>query len=104
MRIVVKRIEARIREGNYIFRLGGDEFLVVVADYGSDKLLETIANTIIENVMKPIKTTDSILECSISIGISTFPHNGKDIDTLIDLADQAMYKSKSAGKNTYRFA
>lgn len=104
LRIVVKRIEARIREGNYIFRLGGDEFLVVVADYGSDKLLETIANTIIENVMKPIKTTDSILECSISIGISTFPHNGKDIDTLIDLADQAMYKSKSAGKNTYRFA
>jgi diguanylate cyclase (GGDEF)-like protein len=104
LRIVVKRIEARIREGNFVFRIGGDEFLVVVADYGSEQLLETIATTIIENVMKPIKTTDSILECSISIGISTFPHNGKDIDTLIDLADQAMYRSKSAGKNTYRFA
>ncbi|MCM3388358.1 sensor domain-containing diguanylate cyclase [Ureibacillus chungkukjangi] len=98
---VVSRINNCIREEDVISRIGGDEFIVMFEETGKDEI-EQIAKRIIEYVGEPYTINDESACISLSIGISMYPDDGEDKDTLIKAADKAMYSAKNNGKNNYQ--
>ncbi len=84
-------------------RLGGDEFVVLVDEFIDPFELETVAERILAAAAQPFPLAGPEGEVSASIGISVYPADGTDIESLTKSADSAMYRAKRAGKNTYRF-
>ncbi|MBU9722390.1 sensor domain-containing diguanylate cyclase [Bacillus alkalicola] len=98
---VVRRLNESIREEDLVARLGGDEFIIVFEETNKAEI-EDIANRIIENIALPYTLNDKEVKISLSIGISMYPDDGEDKETLIDNADKAMYFAKNKGKNNYK--
>jgi diguanylate cyclase (GGDEF)-like protein len=91
------------REGDIICRYGGEEFLVALPNMTIEKALArakawqtTLGNTSIQHGAFSIQIT-------LSAGISAFPNNGADVDTLLHLADEALYRAKANGRNCVEF-
>lgn len=103
IREVASRLSTAMRETDTIARFGGDEFMILLAEVGAREGIETAAQKIIEAVAKPIRIDNTDARVTTSIGISLYPQDGDDIDTLIRQADMAMYAAKEAGKNKYLF-
>ena len=93
-----------VRESDTVARVGGDEFLIIAGELHASGNAALIAEKIIETVTGPIRIDVREATVSASIGIALFPDHGSDPEQLIKLADGAMYKVKSAGRNGYRFA
>ncbi len=85
-------------------RLGGDEFVVLIDDFTEHNALETVACKVLAAAAEPFLVVQREARISASVGIAIYPDDGKEVDSLLISADQAMYRSKNAGKNTYRFA
>ena len=98
----VKRIQRRIRKSDMVCRVGGDEFIVVLPNYGQFATLKRIVETILSQLLNPIQTQEAQVQVSVSIGISTYPQDGKDVDQLLKNADEAMYRVKQNGKSSYQ--
>jgi diguanylate cyclase (GGDEF)-like protein/PAS domain S-box-containing protein len=92
-----------IRETDTVSRWGGDEFLVIMPSMNSVADAESVAEKILQHMKKPLVIDNRELLVSSSIGISGFPNDGRDAETLLSNADAAMYQAKEAGKNTFRF-
>ncbi len=103
IREVALRLGAAMRETDTIARFGGDEFTILLAEIGAHEGVEIAAQKIIEAVAEPIKIENSQARVTTSIGISLYPQDGEDIDTLIRQADMAMYAAKESGKNKFLF-
>ncbi len=99
----VERIKTCIRETDTISRQGGDEFIILLPDLHELSQLDLIAQAIIDIFDEPISINQQLLNISFSIGISLYPDDSRDVDVLLKHADTALYQSKDAGKNTYRF-
>ena len=84
-------------------RLGGDEFVVLIDEFAERCELEAVAQRILAAAAQPFPLAGPHAEVSASIGISIYPTDGADIESLTKSADSAMYRAKQAGKNTYRF-
>ncbi len=84
-------------------RLGGDEFILTINDIARGEDAAKIARRIMEALNEPFKLEEQEVFVTGSIGISLFPHDGKDADTLLKNADSAMYHAKDAGRGTYQF-
>jgi diguanylate cyclase (GGDEF)-like protein/PAS domain S-box-containing protein len=100
---VVKRLSRCTRDGDTISRQGGDEFILLLNDVPDLETVERIAGEILSELAEPMAINGRQLNTSCSIGISIFPEDGNDFDTLLQKADTAMYNAKDAGRNTYRF-
>lgn len=100
---VSKRLKASVRETDIVARLGGDEFTVLVTNITNIHHVELIAQKLIDRLAEPFQLGDQPAFISGSIGIATFPDNGEDAETLTKHADQAMYFSKSSGRNRFSF-
>ncbi|HWQ43037.1 MAG TPA: EAL domain-containing protein, partial [Desulfosporosinus sp.] len=100
---VAKRIRQTLREGDTIARLGGDEFLVLLPEISDEQEAVSIAERILEVFTQPIILDDNEVYMSTSIGISLYPSNGSDMETLVKQADTAMYHAKEQGRNNYQF-
>lgn len=98
-----RRLSHCVRESDVVARLGGDEFTIVMPEIDCPANVETLATKMLEAFAKPFTLAEREFFITASIGISVFPDDGKDIDTLIMQADAAMYQAKQAGRNTYRF-
>lgn len=96
-----KRLMNVVRANDIVARLGGDEFVIVLHDVNEYSEVECIANRIIENFKETFILNGIHIHTSCSIGISIFPDNGGDLDTLFKNADIAMYKAKANGKNNF---
>ena len=97
------RTKKKLRKSDSISRLGGDEFCVIINDVES---IENISNFIIDGmkiIKDPFVINNNALHIGMSVGISMFPDDGEDADTLLKNADAAMYEAKYNGRNTYRF-
>lgn len=103
IRQVARRLGMAMRETDTIARFGGDEFTVLLAEVGAREGVEIAAQKIIEAVAEPIVVENTRAWVTTSIGISLYPQDGDDIDTLIRQADMAMYAAKESGKNKYLF-
>ena len=97
-----RRLRAQIQPGDMLGRLGGDEFVVVLPNRDAAEA-STVASQMTEAFVQPLRIGTREVPMSASIGISIYPDNATDIDTLIQQADAAMYKAKRAGRSTYRF-
>lgn len=103
---VLKEVSRRwlrcVREVDTVARVGGDEFAVIVGNLDSSCDAIPLAEKLIQEISFNISLSHS-KECSVgtSVGISIYPDNGTEMDTLLSLADTAMYESKMRGKNTY---
>ncbi|MFH2139416.1 MAG: bacteriohemerythrin [Pseudomonadota bacterium] len=104
LRMAAQRLLACLRAVDTAVRFGGDEFAVIVSDVDDVHHVSQVAEKII-NAFEAEMTLEQGASCQIgvSIGISIFPENGSTMDGLLTAADQAMYDSKHAGKNTYTF-
>lgn len=101
--IIADRLEKCLRKTDIVCRFGGDEFLILLNGITSDKDIETVAIKIISQFEKPITVEGQEFFITASVGISSFPVDGKDINALIKNADIAMYEAKNKGKNQYVF-
>jgi diguanylate cyclase (GGDEF)-like protein/PAS domain S-box-containing protein len=97
------KFKSMIRTNDMIARLGGDEFVFVLNDISNYLFIERICNKILGIVSKSIQIDNKNFKLGVSIGVSVYPDNGNDIDSLINKADTAMYHAKSDGKNIFKF-
>jgi diguanylate cyclase (GGDEF)-like protein len=99
---LTQRLRGKIRPGDLFGRLGGDEFVIVLPGCDAEGA-SRIASGITEALATPLQLGSRQVPISASMGISIYPDNATDIDTLMQQADAAMYKAKQAGRSTYRF-
>ncbi|MBU8906419.1 sensor domain-containing diguanylate cyclase [Desertibacillus haloalkaliphilus] len=99
---VATRLNNSVREEDLIARMGGDEFIMVFEETEKEEVAG-ISKRILANISKSFEINDQEVSVSPSIGISMFPEDGEDSNTLIKNADTAMYVAKSKGKSTYQF-
>lgn len=98
---VAKRIGITIRGGDTVSRLGGDEFVVLLLGISKGEECVVILERLLEVIAKPIAVNNSTASVSASIGVSLYPIDDEDPDTLLRHADQAMYVAKQSGKNRF---
>ncbi|WP_232697978.1 bifunctional diguanylate cyclase/phosphodiesterase [Brevibacillus daliensis] len=99
---VGERLQTFLGEKRQVFRIGGDEYLVIMGDCEST-LAEQLAEDVLNAITLPYHIQENELHITASIGISLYPQHGKDQSTLLKSADTAMYNAKNAGKNQYCF-
>jgi len=97
------RIQKIIRHEDTVSRQGGDEFVLLLGDMESLYHCEQMLQRIIEALAEPYHINDYSLLVTASIGVSLYPNDKSDLDTLMRHADQAMYQAKQAGRNRYYF-
>lgn len=100
---VAGRLAACIREADTVARLGGDEFTVILQDVGGADDAAKLAQKIVSNIAEPFYAEGGDIFIGGSVGITLYPNDAKDAETLIRNADLAMYRAKEAGRNGYRF-
>ncbi|WP_019091786.1 EAL domain-containing protein [Komagataeibacter europaeus] len=98
-----RRIRALVNDEYIVSRSGGDEFIIVVPDC-SHRRAEQFAENLINSIAKPLQVGENTLSISCCVGISTFPENGPDSESLLSLADAAARQAKEDGRGLYRFA
>ena len=100
---VAKRLRLCVRESDTVARLGGDEFVVLLPELSDVKHAAVIAEKILLAIAKPFTLIGREFRVTASIGISAYPLDGLDEQTLTKNADVAMYKAKAEGKNNFQF-
>ncbi len=100
---VAQRIEQCVRKSDMAFRIGGDEFLVLLPHLEDRAEAARIAQRLNGALARPFTLGHTEVGISASIGISLFPHDGEDMQTLVNAADNAMYLAKEVGKNQWQF-
>lgn len=105
---VASRLQECIRESDFIARLGGDEFAVILSPIDEIANIERVATTILLKLAEPfelqnVELNSEVVYISASIGITLYPDDASDLETLLKNADQAMYTAKYDGRNRYQF-
>jgi diguanylate cyclase (GGDEF)-like protein/PAS domain S-box-containing protein len=98
---VSENLKRVLRAEDTLARIGGDEFVLLLAGITSTQECSQILDRVLDAVSQPILVADSNVAVTASIGVSLFPDDNADADTLLRHADQAMYQAKEAGKNRY---
>lgn len=100
---VAERLADCVRANDTVARLGGDEFTVILTGAEQRKDVELVAQTIINALAMPFPMGQQRVQISVSIGIAFYPESASTSNTLLEAADQAMYKAKKAGSNQICF-
>jgi diguanylate cyclase (GGDEF)-like protein/PAS domain S-box-containing protein len=100
---VSARLANSVREEDTVARVGGDEFLLVLADARTAHNAALVADKTLQALALPFYVQGRALNLTLSIGISIYPEDGVDRESLLKQADIALYKAKESGRNTYRF-
>jgi diguanylate cyclase (GGDEF)-like protein/PAS domain S-box-containing protein len=98
-----KRVLGILRGGDSFYRIGGDEFTIIIENYEKKEHILALLSRITEAMSQSIEIENIAFHISLSIGIALYPHDAQDEVTLQKRADLAMYEAKSNGKNTYVF-
>ncbi|MBD2292172.1 CHASE2 domain-containing protein [Anabaena sphaerica FACHB-251] len=101
--IVAQRLNNSLRASDTVSRLGGDEFTVILRAITNEQVAAKVAEKLLSAITEPIILNGHITRVSASIGISIYPSNSKNSETLVKQADTAMYRAKHLGKNRYEF-
>lgn len=103
LHVAAMRLKAELRPGDCLARLGGDEFTIVLEQIATAHDAQLVAARIVDAFRHPIELGSGTATVGSSIGISLYPGDGEDIDTLLRHADIAMYAAKAAGKGRFCF-
>jgi diguanylate cyclase (GGDEF)-like protein/PAS domain S-box-containing protein len=102
LKAVAERLKNCVRRVDTVARIGGDEFAIVLQDMERQEDAADLARKVVEIVAQPLEINGQRLYVTASIGVSIFPHDGEDAETLLKNADNAMYRAKSEGRNNYQ--
>lgn len=97
------RLRKKLRQGDTIGRLGGDEFIVLLGGLKGPDRLMSIAKSLLDKFRQPFRVDERELILTASIGIALYPQDGEDASTLLRHADSAMFYAKEQGRNNYAF-
>jgi diguanylate cyclase (GGDEF)-like protein len=100
---VAQRLSKLLRKADTLARLGGDEFVLVLNEISGPRDAETVASKVLASMADPVELSGLDVQISASIGISVFPEDGADAETLLQHADAAMYHAKKNGRNAFQF-
>jgi diguanylate cyclase (GGDEF)-like protein/PAS domain S-box-containing protein len=102
LRVCAERMTDCVRANDLVTRVGGDEFVLLLCEYGADLDYATVLERILSEVKRPIALDEgNSVVVKASIGVSFYPQQGDQVDTLVTLADAAMYEAKTRGKDRY---
>jgi diguanylate cyclase (GGDEF)-like protein len=101
---VAARLAEEVRQSDLVGRIGGDEFMLLITDCPDRESVAVIAQKIISKLSLPYAEDGMEMHIGASIGIAMFPEHARDAETLMALADAAMYAVKRGGRNGYQFA
>jgi diguanylate cyclase (GGDEF)-like protein len=103
LKMVAHRLSKTVREFDILGRIGGDEFLIVQTEVHDNSAVVNVAERILKQLENPFELAGKIIKVGASIGISIYPTHGDNLKALIKKADNAMYKAKVLGKQSYTF-
>ena len=103
LNVIASRLRACVRGDDFIARIGGDEFCVLLQDIADPREAAAVAQKLIHELSKPYSIEQHQVHTGASIGIACVPQDGQDVATLLRLADAAMYRAKDSGRNAYQF-
>jgi diguanylate cyclase (GGDEF)-like protein len=98
-----QRLQPLTSDITLLSRLSGDEFCIIIKEVENQEQIVEKIHACMDTMKEAFVIDNNILHLTISIGVSQFPTDGKDISTLLKHADMAMYEAKKEGKNKYRF-
>ena len=101
--IIAERLDSIVREGDTVARLGGDEFVLVLNDQNKEDVIFRAMQRVLSKVSEPMTIDGQELYITCSAGVSLYPQDGPDIETLLKNADVAMYRAKENGRNNFQF-
>ena len=100
---IAGRLVACVRSSDTVSRLGGDEFVLLLSEIERADDAAASAQKMLTALTAPHETADHDLHVTASIGVSIYPDDGRDAETLLKCADTAMYHAKESGRNNYQF-
>ena len=100
---IAKRLKEVIRESDFVARLSGDKFCILVNDVDDDDAVVYVAQRCLEMISMPVELLTRKFTPACSVGIAHYPDDGRDLSTLIKAADTSLYVAKERGKNQYAF-
>ena len=103
LQTVAQRMLCCVRDTDTVARLGGDEFVLLLWGEGRGEAMSQVADRVLSAISRPWKIEERELSMSCSMGVSLFPRDGRDVQTLLKNADTAMYKAKELGRNNFQF-
>ena len=103
LREIAERLKRTLRESDFLVRLSGDEFMVVIEQLADLDPARLVASKILEEIQQPTRIEGHEIHISASIGISLFPDDADNVESLLKNSDMAMYRAKELGKNAYQF-
>jgi len=101
LQLASQRILESVREDDTVARIGGDEFVIVMEHYVHQHEVTAVARRLVSTFGSPFVVNGTTLSLGISVGITVYPEDGVDADTLIKNADIAMYRAKASDKHAY---
>ncbi len=103
LKAAAERLLSQLRPSDQVARFGGDEFVVLLSPCDGERQAASVASRIVEAFTVPFLIGDELHAVGASIGISMYPRDGSDLETLVRHSDIAMYAGKNDGKGQYRF-
>jgi diguanylate cyclase (GGDEF)-like protein/PAS domain S-box-containing protein len=103
LKVIASRLRACVRGDDFVARIGGDEFCVLLQDIADPREAAAVAQKLIHELGKSYRIDRHEVLSGASIGIACVPQDGQDVATLMRLSDAAMYRAKQAGRNGYQF-
>ncbi|MEO8402840.1 MAG: EAL domain-containing protein [Gammaproteobacteria bacterium] len=103
LQIVAQRLKNTVRNTDSIARIGGDEFVIIITNLNKVDKIANIVRKILASLLQPIIIKGQEIFATTSIGISIYPYDGTDVETLMKNADLALYRAKELGRNSYQF-
>jgi diguanylate cyclase (GGDEF)-like protein len=103
LRQIAERLRTSVRDGDTVARLGGDEFVLILNEQNREDVIFRGMQRILDKVAEPMRVNERELNITCSAGISLYPQDGTDVETLLKNADAAMYRAKAHGRNNFQF-
>ncbi|KAF3998709.1 bifunctional diguanylate cyclase/phosphodiesterase [Glaciimonas immobilis] len=100
---VARRLQSSVRSTDTVYRLGGDEFTVILNNFTNDRLAVLASIRILTELEQPFTINERFLSIGASVGISRYPLDGNTTSEILQHADMAMYQAKTEQKGAYRF-
>ncbi|WP_181520159.1 putative bifunctional diguanylate cyclase/phosphodiesterase [Anoxybacillus ayderensis] len=97
----VRRIQQHLQQEDFFARIGGDEFAIVLHDVNKETIVTRLEH-LLQSFVEPFRYKEHVIQSSLSVGVTFFPQDGMDLDTLLKQADQALCYAKERGKG-YHF-